>query len=279
MAVPTQEHVVSGDPALRLVYCDLGAGPAVVLLHGMFGDHLDWEPVLAPLARRFRVIGVDLPGFGDSSKPDRAYTGEHFAENLAGLLTALGLDRAALVGNSFGGEIALLTALRYPERVERLVLVSTGGFRRIPEAEQQEIRRRYNEATLAQLTPEMHRLMFAPIFVRHGEQWERYLARQDAKLQRPDLPAYARALARSIELAMSLYLLDRLPAIGCPTLLLWGSDDRVIPVELARQALPQLPRGELVLLPGCGHAPQLDCPEAFVRALEAFLLPPPACSH
>jgi pimeloyl-ACP methyl ester carboxylesterase len=90
-------------------------------------------------------------------------------------------------------------------------------------------------------------------------------------LQREDYPAYAAALASSIQLAISHCLLDRLDQIRCPTLLLWGGEDRVVPLCQAEAALERLPQGRLVVLPGCGHAPQLDCPEAFRRALEQFL--------
>lgn len=253
-----------------IVYFDCGTGPVVVLIHGMFGDYLDWEPVLLPLSKRHRVIAVDLPGFGASDKPDRSYTVEFFTETLHELLHELGVGRAMLVGNSFGGEIAILYTLEYPADINHLILVDSGGFRHVPEEEQLDIAQRFNEDTLLALTPESKRQMLIPVLARASEQRERYLEKQTAKLKREDYPAYARAIVRSVQLAMSLYLLDRLPEITCPTLLLWGGEDQVIPLELARQALEKLPCGQLTVLPGCGHAPQLDCPEAFVRAVEGF---------
>lgn len=259
----------------QVAYVARGKGPALVLVHGMFGDHLDWEPVIEPLARRHRVIAVDLPGFGDSDKPDREYTGDYFVETLEALLRQLKVKRATLVGNSFGGQMALLYALKYPERVERLVLVSSGGFREVADTEKQFYRERFSAERIAALTPEVNGPMFAPVFAKESDHRRLYVEKQNAKLQRADYPAYARSLARNIQLALNTYLLDRLGEIRCPTLLLWGDKDIVLPLAQAQAALPRLPHGKLTTLEGCGHAPQLDCPEAFATAVEQFLAAPP----
>ncbi|MFQ5737712.1 MAG: alpha/beta fold hydrolase [Acidobacteriota bacterium] len=246
----------------------------LVLIHGMFGDYLDWEPVLQPLARRQRVIAIDLPGFGASDKPNREYTGEFFVDSLHGLLQELGVQRATLVGNSFGGQIALLYALRYPGEVERLILVDSGGFRPFTEEEKALTRQRFGEAAIAALTPEINEMLFAPLFTAPTEIRQRYLQKQNAKLARADYLAYAHAVASSIQLSVSTFLLDRLPEIECPTLLLWGEKDQAVPLELARQALEKLPRARLTVVPGCGHVLQLDCPEDFLQAVEGFLESP-----
>ncbi|OFV79742.1 MAG: hypothetical protein A2W26_03350 [Acidobacteria bacterium RBG_16_64_8] len=255
----------------QVVFYDRGSGPALVLIHGMFGDYLDWEPVLEPLARKHRVIALDLPGFGDSEKPHREYTGEFFVAALHELLQALGLERATLVGNSFGGILAVLYTLSHAQSVERLVLVSSGGLRTFGGKEKQLAVERLSEENLLALTPAVHRQMFASIFAKSGPAQERYFAKQDAKLARADYPAYARTLVSSIRLVLSTCLLERLGEVRCPTLLLWGDRDIVFPVEQARQALERLPQGELEVLPGGGHALQIDCPDEFVAALERFL--------
>ena len=258
----------------RVVFYDRGSGPALVLVHGMFGDHLDWEPVLEPLARKHRVIAPDLPGFGDSEKPNREYTGEFFVAALHELLQALGVERATLAGNSFGGILAVLYALAHPRTVERLVLVSSGGLRTFGGKEKQLAVERLSEENLLALTPAVHRQMFASIFARSGAAQERYFGKQDAKLARADYPAYVRAIVSSIRLVLSTCLLDRLGEVRCPTLLLWGDRDIVFPVELARQALERLSQGKLEILPGGGHALQIDCPDEFVAALGEFLESP-----
>ncbi|MBI3670514.1 MAG: alpha/beta fold hydrolase [Acidobacteria bacterium] len=253
----------------RVVCYERGDGPVLLLIHGMFGDHLDWEPALEPLARDHRVLAPDMPGFGESEKPDRNYSAEFFVAALIELLDRLGIERVTLVGNSFGGIVSVRVALAHPGRVERLVLVS--GLREFNEQERSTARQRLTCETLLALTPGMHRLMFAPIFAQAGPIQERYFEKQDAKLSRPDYPNYARALARSIETALTAYSTQQLDEIRCPTLLLWGDLDAVIPVKEACSALPRLMQGELVVLPGGGHALQLDLPQAFVRAVESFV--------
>ena len=252
-----------------MVYWERGDGPVLLLVHGMFGDHLDWEPVLEPLAIRHRVLALDLQGFGESEKPDVDYSAEFFVAAMASFLDQVAVQRATLVGNSFGGILATRFVLAHPDRVEGLILVS--GAREFSEAQRAVARQRFTRENLLRLTPELNRLMFAPIFAKVGPAQERYLARQNAKLKGADYAEYASAMARAIETAVTAYLPDRLGEIACRTLLLWGEQDTVIPQSEARKAIARLKRGTLVLLPGCGHTPQLDDPEAFVRAIEGFL--------
>jgi len=256
--------------ASRIACFDRGEGDALLLIHGMFGDHLDWEPVLEPLSRRHRVVAPDLPGFGDSEKPDCEYTEEIFTSALEGLLSGLEIQRATVVGNSFGGILAQIFALRCPERVDRLILVGSGGFRRRSTEEGRTALERFNEQTIRAMTPELIRQIFAPVFARQSPERERYIERQIGKLARPDYPAYARAIERSIQLALRLYTLDRLAEIRVPVLLLWGEKDLPVPLAEAQLALAQLRHGRLEVFAGCGHAPQLEDPAAFVRAVEAF---------
>lgn len=262
------EREVGGN---EIAYLDQGRGSALVLIHGQFGDHLDWEPVLEPLKKRHRVIAVDLPGFGDSGKPEREYTGAFFVDTLSELLKRLRVKHATLVGNSFGGQIAILYALRHPEQVDRLILVDSGGFREFNEQEKEFTRQRFSETAIWALTPQIQQAMFALVFARTSATQKRYLDKQNAKLQRADFAAYARVLPQTILLSVSTYLLNDLPKLSMPTLLLWGEQDRVVPSQLARKALEQLPRGELKIIPACGHSPQLDCPEEFLVALDEYL--------
>jgi len=262
------EREVGGN---EIAYIDQGRGSTLVLIHGQFGDHLDWDPVLEPLAKRHRVIAVDLPGFGDSDKPEREYTGAFFVDTLSKLLKKLKVKHATFVGNSFGGQIAILYALRNSEQVDRLILVDSGGFREFSEQEKEVTRQRFSETAVRALTPQIQQAMFAPVFARTSEIQRRYLDKQNAKLKRADYPAYARVLPQTTLLSVSTYLLNDLPKLSVPTLLLWGEQDRIVPPQLARKALEQLPRGELKILPACGHSPQLDCPEEFLAAVGEFL--------
>ena len=254
-----------------ICYYDRGRGTPLVLIHGMFGDFLDWEPVLEPLAARHRVVALDLPGFGASNKPRREYSAEFFVSTLHELFQQLEIKEPILAGNSFGGQIAILYALQHPDSVAQLLLVNSGGFQQYSEQERAMIEPRFSESVLAGLTPEINALLFSGVFTKPSETSARYLNKQNAKLQRDDYPAYACALASSIHLSLSTYLVDRLPELRCPTLLVWGEDDLVLPVSQAKLALTKLPSGELKTIPGCGHAPQMECPAGFLDTTRLFL--------
>jgi 2-hydroxy-6-oxonona-2,4-dienedioate hydrolase len=261
-----------GSETIR--YYERGRGTPLVLIHGMFGDFLDWEPVLEPLALRHRVAAVDLPGFGGSTKPRREYTGEFFVATLHELLCQLGIGKAILVGNSFGGQVAMLYALAHPDAVEKLALVNSGGFKQYSEEEIAQVAPRFSEKVIAALTPEINAVLFGGVFTKPSETSARYLEKQNAKLRREDYPAYAYSIANSIRLSLATYLMDRLPELRCPTLLVWGEGDMVLPVAQAEAALARLPFGELKRIPGCGHAPQMECPAGFLKATEMFLASP-----
>lgn len=254
-----------------ICYYDRGEGTPLVLIHGMFGDYLDWEPVLEPLAAHHRVIALDLPGFGASSKPRREYTGEFFVSALHEFFGQLGISEPVLAGNSFGGQIAMLCALAHPEAVRKLLLVNSGGFHQYSEEERALIEARYGVAVLAGLTPQINALLFGGVFTKQSDTSVRYLAKQNAKLEREDYQDYAYALASSIQLSLATYLVERLPELRCPTLLVWGENDQVLPVEQAKLALTKLPSAALKTIPGCGHAPQMECPAGFLEAARSFL--------
>ena len=258
-----------------MFYYDRGSGPALLLIHGMFGDHLDWEPVLESLAERRRVIAVDLPGFGDSAKPDIDYSASTFTQQIVKLLDELGIERIAVAGNSFGGQIAMALALAHPERVEKLVLVTTGGLHSFREEEIESACERLSEVKLLNFTPAIHEVFFGRIFHMQGSDIQRrYIEKQNAKLARVDYPDYARVLNRCIRLSLSLNLLDHLAALKLPVKLIHGEYDPVVPSQWVRDAAPVFPDAELVLIPECAHIPQLELPQRVIDEIDKFLVHP-----
>jgi pimeloyl-ACP methyl ester carboxylesterase len=250
---------------------DRGRGPALVFIHGMFGDWRDWEPILESLSHQHRVIALDLPGFGDSSKPDADYDAAFFLGNLKALLAELKIERATLVGNSFGGIIAMLYALEHPTQVDRLVLVDTGGLHQWTDAQKHVSLQRFTPESLMKLTPAVHELLFRPLF---GDAacaaCRAYIEKQNAKLARADFPAYAKAISSSVRFALDGYLVPSLTDLHQPVLLIHGERDVVIPLATIREAAREFPKAELRTIAGCGHVPQLECPTAAVQAIEAF---------
>ena len=255
-----------------MFYYDRGSGQPLLLIHGMWGDHLDWEPVLEPLSERYRVIAVDLPGFGQSEADHIEYTAAFFTERLQRLLTRLGIDRVAVCGNSFGGQLAMSLALAAPALVTKLILVGTGGLRKFQPGEIEATLGLRSERVLRSLTPEINSFMFGKLFVEQGSETQRrYLEKQNARLKSAAYPQYVRIVNRCMRLAIDFYLLGRVKSIQAPVLLLQGDRDPVVPLEWARAAVPLFPKARLVVIDNCGHVPQIEQPARFVREVAAFL--------
>jgi pimeloyl-ACP methyl ester carboxylesterase len=264
---------------LRLRCWDEGAGPAVVLVHGIGASLEYWRYTVPALADRHRVITLDLPGCGFSERGSELPTLEQAADLLAELLDALAIERASFVGNSLGGLIALETALRRPERVDRLILSNSAGLGR-------EVSLFWRLAALPVLGDgliELNRrsaLLGGPnlFFDPAGE--PEIVQRCRAWAGRPDLTGTIVGVARQgLDLTgqrPEITRLHRLPELRAPTLIVWGARDWVIPPRHGEQAHRLIPDSRLVVLANCGHCPQLEQPGDFNRIAREFLATPPS---
>ena len=256
-----------------------GEGPALVLIHGITGTWRHWEQVMPGLAERFTVLAPDLLGHGESAKPRGDYSLGAFASGIRDLLLALGHDHATVVGHSLGGGIAMQFAYQYPERCERLVLVSSGGLGR-------EVHPLLRAATLPGselVLPILNidRLRDA------GRLLTAALGRIGVALS-PDVTEVARgassmpdAAARAAFLATLRAVIDERGqrvdardrlylAAAMPTLILWGARDPVIPVQHGAEAHEAMPGSHFEVL-DAGHFPQLEEPFVFNRLLTEFV--------
>jgi pimeloyl-ACP methyl ester carboxylesterase len=261
-------------------YLDAGTGPVAVLLHGLGATNASMLPTLVDLARDHRVIAPDLPGFGDSGKPAVEYGPTFFAQWLDAFLDAVGVDRAVLVGNSMGGRIAIEASLVVPERVERLVLFAPSlAFKRFREATALVRLLSAQLAVVPMVMPrtivlEALRMMFAePRRLRDA--W--YEAAADEFVR-----VFATAGGRRafFSAARQIYLeeaygeagfWDRLPAIRCPALFLWGDRDQLVPSRFGRHVTDALPHVRSIILEDCGHVPQFEHPAVTHRLVREFL--------
>jgi pimeloyl-ACP methyl ester carboxylesterase len=261
-AQTSKEAVVFGQ---KIQYTDAGSGPVVVLLHGLGGNGTNWAFNAPMLAQRFRVIVPDQIGFGRSDKPLINYRIGTYVDFLDKFLAELKVERATLVGNSMGGWIAALYTLKYPGKVDKLVLVDASGF--APPKE-------FDLRTLSGLNPttrdEMKRLaglvFFNPLFKSD--------AAIDVLLAQRLSAGDGYTIQRLIE---SIYhgedMLDgKLSAIKQPALIVWGREDGLTP--LAREGEKfrrELPSAQFVVFDQCGHAPQVEKAAEFNAAVLKFL--------
>ncbi len=263
----------------QVAYAVGGEGPTLLFIHGIGGDWRTWEPVLDGLARRHHVVAVDLPGHGRSAKGAGDYSLGALASALRDLGGALGIERATVVGHSLGGGVAMQFAYQYPERCERLVLVSSGGLGpdvglvlRLASLPGSELvlslaapagRSLINLATNAGRT----------LWLRPTANAEFY-ARTFAALADPETRAAFLGTLRGVvgtrgqlvDARDRLYLAEHMP-----TLIVWGERDAVLPVDHGYAAQEAMPGSRLEVFENAGHLPQLDEPGRFVAALDDFV--------
>jgi 4,5:9,10-diseco-3-hydroxy-5,9,17-trioxoandrosta-1(10),2-diene-4-oate hydrolase len=263
----------------RVRYLTAGEGSPLVLLHGTGDSAADWQGVLPELARRHRVIAPDFPGCGGSDRPRAGYSPAGLADFVGRLLDALEIPGAALVGNSVGGLAALRFALEAPGRVPALVLVAAAGLgREVTPGMRALVVPGFGEwATALALTPpgwaqrlwwRLHTLFAHPRRAPAG-----WLDEQGRLGRRPDFLANTLEILRAVigPAGQRDILLDRLPELAMPTLILWGERDQILPLAHAHAAAGRLRRGRLAVLPDCGHLPHVECPERFLEALGSWL--------
>jgi 4,5:9,10-diseco-3-hydroxy-5,9,17-trioxoandrosta-1(10),2-diene-4-oate hydrolase len=260
-------------------YLMAGEGPPLLLLHALGESVLDWRWVLPDLARTHRVYAPDLPGFGRSAKPVADYSPAFFTHFISYYLDALGIERAAVAGNSLGGLVALRLALSEPARVSALSLIDSAGLgQEVTYALRVPTLPGYGDlaAAWSKMSPgavQRSWLKAGLLFARPDHTPIEWTTEQARLAQLPGfLEAALSALRTQISFAgQREVLLDRLPDLEIPTLIIWGISDRVFPVSQAQEAVACLQQGSLELIPDCGHLPQIERPDLFVAALSRFL--------
>ena len=266
----------------RLVYRVAGSGPPLLLVHGLFEDSLTWRKVIPRLARTHTVIAPDLFGHGESDAPRHAdYSPGGHAGVLRDLLEVLGHHRVTIVGHSLGGGIAMSFAYRYPARVHRMALISSGGFGRevhpllralsLPGA-CAALRLATMRPTLAVLAWLARRLRTAGAgrAARGARQLQLVLTRVGGRGRRAAMIKTLRSVigwrGQSVSALDRSYALRRFP-----TLVLWGTRDRMIPAHHASAALASNPGAEVALLDGTGHLPHLTRAGLVAERLSSFI--------
>jgi pimeloyl-ACP methyl ester carboxylesterase len=256
-------------------------GPPLVFIHGLSGCWANWLEQLPVLAREHRVLTLDLPGFGHSPMPAEQITMSGYARLLDRLLGELQIDAATVVGNSMGGFIAAELAIAFPQRVERLVLISAAGISTTAEAQPRTARivptlRRLETvlaassawvASKSDMVARRTRLREATlnVVVRHPSRLPAALAAE--QLRGAGKPGFMQAL----QAVLDYDIRERLPEIACPTLVVWGDSDRLITVKDADVFADLIPDSRKVIFKDTGHMAMLERPAAFNALLTEFL--------
>ena len=264
----------------RVRYLQAGTGPAVVLIHGITSTADTWAPAMAGLCREYTVIAPDLLGHGASAKPRGDYSLGAYASGVRDLLAALGHDRVTVVGHSLGGGVAMQYAYQFPERTERLALVSSGGLGREVSMLLRAAALPGAELVLPFLVPGWlgravdgvgwagSRLGLRPS-QDVAEMLRGFLSLNDADARGAFLHTLRAVIdpgGQRVNGHDRLYL-----AANLPTLLVWGERDPIIPVAHGHEAHAMMPGSTLELFERAGHFPHLDDPVRFIGVMSDFL--------
>lgn len=264
---------------INVHYKTYGQGePVFILMHGFGASLFSWHEVTTPLAEYGTVIAYDRPAFGLTERPmewdgENPYSQDAQIELVVGLMDALDVEQAILVGNSAGGTLAMLTALKYPERVQSLILadpaVYSGGGA---------------PAWIRPLlgTPQMRHVgpLFARMFQTRGSEMVELAWHDPSKITTEIVEGYQKLLRVEdwdkvlweLTIASSESdLAKRLNEFNMPVLIITGDDDRIVPTEESIRLASDLPNAELVIIEESGHLPHEEQPEAFMKAVKGFL--------
>jgi pimeloyl-ACP methyl ester carboxylesterase len=264
----------------RVSYRRAGWGPVIVLIHGITGSSLTWEEVIEPLAEHYTVVAPDLLGHGESAKPRGDYSLGAYASGVRDLLQAIGHDRATVVGHSLGGGVAMQFAYQFPERCERLVLVSSGGLGREVHMLLRAAALPGSEFVLPVLAApgligriDAVGAFLSRLGLRAGadldEMWRGFSSLADAGSRAAFIHTLRTILdpgGQRVSATDRLYL-----AAEMPTLIVWGERDPIIPYKHGLQASELVPGSRFVTFPDAGHFPYRDDPRRFVRELSQFI--------
>ena len=270
-------------PAGRIAVFETGredrAAPVILLIHGLgHWTQGAWDTMAAQLGTTQRVVGIDLPGFGDSDKPDVRYDLAFFSATLHALVSALGLDRYHLVGHSLGGMIAADFAGKYPEQIETLTLIDPAGFLRTPKI--------FVRILAGEPVSRLFTLRPSRRFVRRlllqafrnpqaitADVYERaYTLAEDPRVCRAFLRVYSGALRDFLDMPG---FHARLARFKGPTLLVWGRHDEYTPIRALNNARKVYPHAETLVLEDCGHCPNVEMPTPIVECIRNLGMLPP----
>jgi pimeloyl-ACP methyl ester carboxylesterase len=255
----------------KIHYLEAGRGAPVILLHGSGGEGARWMPTMRGLAPDFRVIAPDQIGWGSSDKPLTIYHGGVFAEFLARFMKEIGVPKAALIGQSMGAGVALQMAVKYPQLVERMVLVNGGGFTAPNDppragAPDWHARQIANAGTLAESREYLEKMYYnRGLITDELVEHNLILRLRSAYTAEAVQTANARGLGNLTE--------EEVRGIKVPTLLVWGANDKLSPPANADKLNAAISGSRKVLIDKAGHYPFIEHPDQFNAAVREFLKP------
>ena len=268
---------------ITLSYADEGRDnkEVVVFIHGLASYMPAWKKNIPILKNHFRCIPIDLPGYGKSSKDDYPISMDFYANIIIDFLDKLKLERVTLAGHSMGGQISIFTALKYPDRISKLILASPAGFETFNEFESQILKNFMTVDLLINNPVEQLRQNVLMNFYKMPEDAEFMIKDRIALKNTKEFKLYCLSIVKSLNAMLDQPVFDNLKLIKHPTLVLFGENDFLIPNRelhknlttklVADSGADEINNSKLVMIPGCGHFLQFEKPDEFNKAVKEFL--------
>lgn len=248
----------------KIHYLEAGSGPTVILLHGLGGSTQNWMFTVGPLAEKYHVLVPDQIGFGKSDKPTTNYRIRTYVDFLDQFCKQLKIDRVTLVGNSLGGWIAAAFTIAFPTRVERLVLVDSTGYAPPANFDYQSL------YALNPATKEGMRALAAKVFYSKTYSSDAFVDQILAQRMSAGDGYTINMLIESV-IRKEDFLDGGMQSIKQPTLIIWGREDGLTPLNDGERFKKEIPNSKLVVIEQCGHAPQVEKAAEFNAAVLKFL--------
>lgn len=262
-ALPDKSVVVFGA---KINYVETGDAtkPTIIFLHGLGGSVANWQMNTAAFAPNYRVIAIDQVGFGKSDKPNLKYRVATFVDFLDKFMSELKIEKASLVGNSMGGWVAAMMAIKYPNRVEKIVLADAAGI--VPASFSNEQIYQLNNSTRDEIRSNMKLIFANPLLQNNEALVDTFMTARVTAGDGGTINSIIESIKRKED-----FLNDRLGEIKKPTLIIWGKQDGLLPVADATAFNKGITGSELVIFDQCGHVPQFEKAADFNKAVLDFL--------
>ena len=250
----------------KIRYLEAGdaAKPTVILLHGLGAQAESWQLTIPALAANYHVIAPDQVGFGKSDKPFLKYRVATFVDFLDKFMAELKIEKASLVGNSMGGWVAGLMAVKYPNRVEKIVLADAAGI--LPENINTDAIYQLNNSTRDEIRANLKLIFATPAFQNNEALVDQFMTQRVVTNDGYTINSLIESIKRKED-----FLNNRLGEIKKPTLIIWGKQDGLLPVSDAEIFKKGIAGSQLVIFDNCGHAPQFEKAADFNKTVLEFL--------
>ena len=243
---------------MKINYICVGEGENVLILHG-WGASIDTiMPIVNLLKDHFKVYALDLPGFGKSDKPEFPFDSKDYSRIVKKFMDLMKIEKGILIGHSFGGKVSILTAVNYPEKVEKMILIDSAGIR--PKRSIKYYLKVYSFKSL--------KIIYKIIFGWNSDRMEEFYRRFGSADYRNASGVMRKILVKVINEDIRPIL----SRVSCPTLLIWGAEDKDTPIYMGKIMEKEIPDSGLVILEGAGHYSYLDDYYRFALVLKAFLI-------